>query len=557
MVSVEIGVFLRVGSEQRNMSSSTLVRGTFILTLGTFISKFLGLFYVIPFYALLGNGEGPVALYSYGYVPYTIFLSVATAGVPLAVSKFIAKYNALEEYEIGRRLFRSGLWLMTLTGFIAFLIMYVFAPFFAQMTIEADEQLISVDQVTTVIRAVSFALIIIPFMSLIRGFFQGHQSMGPTAVSNVVEQIVRIVFLLIGVYVVLYVMDGSMTTAIAVATFGAFVGGAASLGLLIWYYIKRKHHLDKLLERNRGEVDISLREMYKEIVLYSIPFVLVGVANPLFQLIDIVTFNRAMSSIGLAAVSDFQFGILTFTTHKLVIIPVSLATAFAMTLIPVITSTFSKGNWKSLNHQLDQTFQILLFLTMPAAIGLALLAEPAYTVFYGYSELGTEVLRTYSPVAILFALYTVTAAMMQGINEQRWSVLSLLAGLLVKLAIAIPLVKLFEVQGAVLSTAIGYLAAIVINLLVIRHFAAYKYRIVVKRTVLMIVFNIIMAVPVLLSYLGLTLFLDPAGRWQSIIILIISGGIGAFVYFVLSLKSRLADRLFGDRITRLRKRFTS
>ncbi|TDL34240.1 polysaccharide biosynthesis protein [Jeotgalibacillus sp. S-D1] len=539
------------------MSSSTLVRGTFILTLGTFISKFLGLFYVIPFYALLGNGEGPVALYSYGYVPYTIFLSVATAGVPLAVSKFIAKYNALEEYEIGRRLFRSGLWLMTLTGFIAFLIMYVFAPFFAQMTIEADEQLISVDQVTTVIRAVSFALIIIPFMSLIRGFFQGHQSMGPTAVSNVVEQIVRIVFLLIGVYVVLYVMDGSMTTAIAVATFGAFVGGAASLGLLIWYYIKRKHHLDKLLERNRGEVDISLREMYKEIVLYSIPFVLVGVANPLFQLIDIVTFNRAMSSIGLAAVSDFQFGILTFTTHKLVIIPVSLATAFAMTLIPVITSTFSKGNWKSLNHQLDQTFQILLFLTMPAAIGLALLAEPAYTVFYGYSELGTEVLRTYSPVAILFALYTVTAAMMQGINEQRWSVLSLLAGLLVKLAIAIPLVKLFEVQGAVLSTAIGYLAAIVINLLVIRHFAAYKYRIVVKRTVLMIVFNIIMAVPVLLSYLGLTLFLDPAGRWQSIIILIISGGIGAFVYFVLSLKSRLADRLFGDRITRLRKRFTS
>lgn len=557
MVSVEIGVFLRVGSELRNMSSSTLVRGTFILTLGTFISKFLGLFYVIPFYALLGNGEGPVALYSYGYVPYTIFLSVATAGVPLAVSKFIAKYNALEEYEIGRRLFRSGLWLMTLTGFIAFLIMYLFAPFFAQMTIPADEQLISVDQVTTVIRAVSFALIIIPFMSLIRGFFQGHQSMGPTAVSNVVEQIVRIVFLLIGVYVVLYVMDGSMTTAIAVATFGAFVGGAASLGLLIWYYFKRRHHLDKLLEKNRGEVEISLKEMYKEIVLYSIPFVLVGVANPLFQLIDIVTFNRAMSSIGLAAVSDFQFGILTFTTHKLVIIPVSLATAFAMTLIPVITGTFSKGNWKSLNHQLDQTFQILLFLTMPAAIGLALLAEPAYTVFYGYSELGTQVLRTYSPVAILFALYTVTAAMMQGINEQRWSVLSLLAGLLVKLAIAIPLVKLFEVQGAVLSTAIGYLAAIVINLLVIRHFAAYKYRIVVKRTVLMIVFNIIMAVPVLLSYLGLTLFLDPAGRWQSIIILIISGGIGAFVYFVLSLKSRLADRLFGERITRLRKRFTS
>ncbi|MEW9500738.1 putative polysaccharide biosynthesis protein [Jeotgalibacillus marinus] len=539
------------------MSKSTLVRGTFILTLGTFISKFLGLFFVIPFTFLLGNDVSATALYSYGYIPYTIFISVATAGVPLAVSKFVAKYNALEEYEIGRRLFRSGLWLMTLTGFLSFLIMYTFAPFFAGLAIPADEQQITIEQVTTVIRAVSFALIIIPFMSLIRGFFQGHESMGPTAVSNVIEQIVRIVFLLVGVYVVLYVMDGSMTTAIAVATFGAFVGGAASLALLIWYYFKRKPHLDKMLENNRGEVQISIKDMYKEILLYSIPFVLVGVANPLFQLVDTVTFNRAMASIGLAAVSDDQYGILSFTTHKLVIIPVSLATAFALTLIPVVTKTFAKGDWRGLNNQLDQTFQILLFLTMPAAIGLALLAEPAYTVFYGASELGTEVLRTYAPVAILFALFHVTAAMMQGINEQRWSVLSLLVGLLVKLSINIPLVQMMEVQGAVLATSIGYVVAIMINLLVIRHFAAYKYRIVIKRTTLMVIFNVIMAVPVLLFYFGLTFFLDPSNRWQAILILAVCGIVGAFVYFVLSLKSRLADKLFGERITRLRKRFTS
>ncbi|KIL43913.1 putative polysaccharide biosynthesis protein [Jeotgalibacillus soli] len=539
------------------MSSSTLVRGTFILTLGTFISKFLGLFYVIPFAALLSEEPGSMALYNYGYLPYTIFLSIATAGVPLAVSKFIAKYNALEEYEIGRRLFRSGLWLMTLTGFLAFIVMYAFAPIFAGMVIASDEQKVTVEQVTTIIRAVSFALIVIPFMSIIRGFFQGHQSMGPTAVSNVVEQIVRIAFLLVGVYVVLFIMNGSVTTAIAVATFAAFVGGVASLLLLLWYYFKRKPHLDKMLEKSRGNIQISIKDMYKEIVLYSIPFVLVGVSNPLFQLIDTVTFNRAMVSIGLAAVSDAQLEILGFTTHKLVIIPVSLATAFAMTLIPVITNTFSKGNWNALNSQLDQTFQILLFLTMPAAIGLSLLAEPAYTVFYGHSELGTEVLRTYSPVAILFALYTVTAAMLQGINEQRWSILSLLVGLLVKLSINIPLITAFEVQGAVIATSVGYVTAIVINLLVIRHFAAYKYRVVVKRTMLMIIFNVIMAVPVLLLYWLLTLFLDSATRLSSFIILVVCGGIGAFVYFVLSLKTRLADKLFGDRITRLRKRFTS
>ena len=207
--------------------------GTFILTLGTFISKFLGLFYVIPFDDLLKGHEEGASLYQYGYVPYTIFLTVATAGVPLAVSKFVSKYNAIGEYAVGRKLFKSGLVLMTLTGVVSFLIMYAFAPIFAEMTIKSDEQVISVAQVTTVIRAVSFALIIIPFMSLIRGFFQGHQSMGPTAVSQVIEQIVRIVFLLGGIYVVLNILDGTVTTAISVATFAAFVGGLASLGALI------------------------------------------------------------------------------------------------------------------------------------------------------------------------------------------------------------------------------------------------------------------------------------------------------------------------------------
>ncbi len=233
--------------------SSKLIRGTFILTLGTFISKFLGLFYVIPFDDLLKGHEEGASLYQYGYVPYTIFLTVATAGVPLAVSKFVSKYNAIGEYAVGRKLFKSGLVLMTLTGIVSFLIMYAFAPIFAEMTIKSDEQVISVAQVTTVIRAVSFALIIIPFMSLIRGFFQGHQSMGPTAVSQVIEQIVRIVFLLGGIYVVLNILDGTVTTAISVATFAAFVGGLASLGALIWYWFRRKPHLDELSRRGPGE----------------------------------------------------------------------------------------------------------------------------------------------------------------------------------------------------------------------------------------------------------------------------------------------------------------
>ena len=270
--------------------SSKLLRGTFILTLGTMISKVLGLFYVIPFDAIVGK-EG-TTLYQYSYVPYTIFISLATAGIPLAISKFISKYNALEEYAVGRKLFKSGLIIMMATGVVSFLILYFSAPILGDMIIKDKDQVTKVEDVITVIRAVSFALIVVPFMSLIRGYFQGHQSMGPSAVSQVVEQIVRIVFLLAGAYIVLYVLKGSIAEAVSMATFAAFVGAIGSLAVLLWYWYKRKPFLDELLLHDKGTLDISLKDMYKEILLYAAPFVFVGIANPLFQFIDQITFNR-------------------------------------------------------------------------------------------------------------------------------------------------------------------------------------------------------------------------------------------------------------------------
>jgi O-antigen/teichoic acid export membrane protein len=532
--------------------SSKLLRGTFILSLGTLISKMLGLFYVIPFYSIVGE-EG-TTLYQYSYVPYTIFISIATAGIPLAVSKFISKYNALEEYEVGRRLFKSGLVIMMISGIVSFLILYVSAPILANMSISGKGD-IRVEDVTLVIRAVSFALIVVPFMSLIRGFFQGHQSMGPSAVSQVVEQIARIVFLLVGAFIVLKIMDGQLVTAVSIATFAAFVGAIGGLGVLAWYWIKRKPHLDELLINDKGTVQISLKEMYKEILLYAAPFVFVGIANPLFQFIDQITFERAMATLEITSdQTKNAFSILNFQSHKLVIIPVSLATAFSLTLVPSITAAFVEGDRKNLNRQLNQTFQVLLFLTLPAVLGLSLLAEPFYTVFYENVPLGTEVLRAYAPVAILFALFSVTAAILQGINEQKFTILSLLVGLLIKLSLNIPLIKLLETQGAILATALGYGVAILINLFVIRKFAKYPLRLVWRRSLLIVIFSAVMIMAAGIAYLGLTAFLSPESKLQSIVIISICAIIGAVIYFYLGFKSKLVYFLFGERANRIKEK---
>src|SRR5699024_7086395 len=151
---------------------SKIVRGTMLLTGAIFLSKFLGMIYVIPFKSLVGNAGG--MLFNAAYTPYNIFLSISTVGVPLAVSKFVSKYNSLGDYRTGLRMFRAGMVLMFVMGFLSFLVMFFSAEWLAGIFITSDNaKLVTVEDMTVVIRLVSFALLIIPAMSIVRGFFQG------------------------------------------------------------------------------------------------------------------------------------------------------------------------------------------------------------------------------------------------------------------------------------------------------------------------------------------------------------------------------------------------
>ena len=530
--------------------SSKLIRGTFILTIGMVFSKMLGLFYVIPFNKIVGT-EG-IALYGFAYTPYTIFISIATAGVPMAVAKFVAKYNAMGEYAIGRKLFESGQKVMMMTGVFAFLLMYFSAPGLASVM---ETQSYSVEEVTTVIRAVSFALILVPSQSLFRGFFQGNESMGPTAVSQVIEQIVRIIFMLAGAYVVLNILKGSIVTAMGVAVFSAFVGAIAGLVVLLWYWRKRKVHMDAMLQESKNEVDISMGAIYKEIVLYSIPFIFVGLAMPLFQMVDTLTFNRAMVSIGLDEITDTAFGVLNVTAQKLVLIPMTLATAFSLSIVPSVTKSFVEKKWTLYNQQLTETFQVLLFLLIPAVMGMSVLADSVYGSFYGFFELGSSVLSVYAPVTILFALFSVTAAILQGINQQRFTVLSLLTGILVKLSLNIPLIKMFETNGAVYATGLGFLVAILINLYIIYYFSGYKPGLVIRRSMLALLIAVVMAVVVKMLDILLAGWLGSGGQMIAILRVAITVPVGVLVYLLLSYKTGLLKAVLGERTDDLMRKF--
>ncbi|ASK62910.1 cell division protein [Virgibacillus phasianinus] len=528
---------------------SNIVKGTMLLTGATFLSKFLGMIFVIPFHYIVGDTGG--TLYSFGYVPYNILITISTIGVPLAVSKFVSKYNAIGDYATGLRIFRAGIMLMACTGFIAFLILFFGAEYMAAFTLAGEESGLSIDDVTMVIKMVSFALILIPAMSIVRGFFQGYQSMAPTAVSQVVEQIVRIVFLLTAAFLTIYVFNGSITMAVGFSTFAAFVGAVASCIVLYVYWRKRKANIHKNIEKQTVHSHIPMKTLAIELLTYAGPFVLVGLATPLYQLIDQATFFKAMKAIDKLEIAKVALGAINFYGHKLIIIPVTLATGLSLAILPALTKSFNEGNKTVVFKQINQALQIVIVLTIPAVAGLSMLSDEAYGALYGQKniELTGTLLGWYAPVGLLFGLFLVSASILQGINQQRFAVVSLSGGLLIKVLFNIQLIHMFGPKGAIFGTALAVGTAVTLNLWRIHKSIQFSFKQTFKRTMLVCIFTIIMVIVLWLTKLMLGTFIPYHDeRWGAIIMLIVGVSFGGSVYLWLGYYSTLLERVLGNKV---------
>ncbi|AZB44025.1 polysaccharide biosynthesis protein [Bacillus sp. FJAT-42376] len=535
--------------------SDKLLKGTFILTLGTYISRLLGIIYMIPFVDMVDT-EGS-ALYQMGYTPYVIFLSIATAGFPMAVSKFVSRYNSMGDYQTSLRMFRNGMFVMLLMGLLSFGAMYYLAPDIAAASLDSnDAPAGKVEDVTYIIRMLSVALIIVPIMALIRGFFQGHQMMGPTSVSQVVEQLVRIIFLLVSVYTVLYIQHGSLVTAIGFATIAAAAGAAGGLIVLYIYWLKRRDTLEAMKENTVQPSDVKMRVLFKELLTYSIPFVFVGLAIPLYQVIDQKTMYGALRQAGVSHKEAFDiFAYVQFQGRSLIMILVSLATAFGLTLVPSITKAFTAGDMRQVHKQTNQAFQIIMFLILPATAGMMVLAGPIYEVFFGYEPKAAVLLQWQAPAALLFCYFTVNAAILQGINKQKLAVISLAAGLIVKAAVNYPLVVLFGGEGSIMATALGFAVSILYGFAMIKRHAGFSFKMFFKRAVFIFILTIVMSIFVSVLESITSIFIGfKAGKVEAAIVLVISIGGGAAAYLYAAHKSHLLEKLLGSRFSFLNRK---
>ena len=533
--------------------SKELVRGTFLITLSILITKVLGVIYIIPFYSIIG-GEEKLAPFNYAYTPYNIAIAIATAGVPLAASKYVSKYNALGAYKVSEKLYKSSFIVMTITGFIGFFILYLLAPSIASITLAHESGAKggwSVDDITWIIRIISMVVIFIPLLATWRGVFQGYKSMGPTAVSEVIEQVARILFILIGSYLVLNVFNGSVLQANGVATFAAAIGAVAGIFTLWYYWRKRKPNIEKMVATDISGISVSYGKMYKEIISYSIPFVIVSLNFPLFNLVDQFTHNGALDLSGVPSrFHDYFFTILNMTTNKIVMIPTSLSAGFAVSLIPFITKTYESGELSEMHRQIRTSLGVLMYITVPASLGIMALALPLYT----YNVDGSQLLFYYAPVAILIGLLSVTASMLQGIDKQKLTVFVILSAVVLKVILNTPLIMAFHTAGAILSTAIALLFAVLCNFYILKKYAKFDFSETWLHFGKIFLYGLIMMIVVELSSFILQMMISPESKIGSLAILIISVVIGMIIYGSITMKTKLADQFLGEIPNKLRRK---
>jgi O-antigen/teichoic acid export membrane protein len=269
------------------MKKNNFVEGTVIATAVIIIVKLLGLLYVIPFYQIVGDQGGD--LYSYAYNIYMIFLSISSAGLPDAIAKIISEYNALEMEDAKNRAYIIGKKIISIISITSFLILFVFAEEIGLFIIGNIKGGNTAEDIAFVIRCLSPAVLLIPFLSITKGFLQGHKYISASSMSQLIEQIVRIFVILAGSFLAYKVFRGTLSLAVGIAVSGAFFGGLAA-----YLYLKRIINKNNLLKEPKTKDKITNREITKKIILYAIPFVIISVINSLYNETDQILVLRLL-----------------------------------------------------------------------------------------------------------------------------------------------------------------------------------------------------------------------------------------------------------------------
>ena len=542
--------------KDKTMIRNSFVAGAFITTFGIVLSKILGIIYVIPFHAIIGDVGG--ALYGYAYTIYSLFMSLASAGIPLAMSKLVSEYQTLGYHNAKKRAFMLGKRIALVLGIICFLVLMIFAPLLAKAILGDLTGGNTIEDVTFVIRVISTAILIVPILSIYRGYFEGHRFMSPPSISQVLEQIVRVLIIIFGSLFAIKVFKLNLTNAVGIALAGATVGAIISYFYLVDKKNKNKKKFDEKI-RNVNEPIISNKTIIKKLAVYALPFILIDIFKSLYNYIDMVTVVKGLVEIAKFSVVDAETIMSMISTwgSKFNMIILSVSTGIIVSLIPNLTSSFVKKDMVDVNNKINQALSILLFLMLPMTIGLSFLAEPVWILFYGDSIYGPSVLSYFIFVGLAMGLFTAAITIIQVLKDYKVVFVSLLIGVMMKMILNNSLMVTFynlglpAYYGVITASLVAYIVSFIVCLIVLHGKYKVNYESTVKNFMDILCGSMLMVV-----VLFLVKFLIPlvgVSRITNLFIILIYTIIGVVIYMIFMLKMGTVNNIFGDKLTKVFK----
>ncbi len=528
----------------KKLKKNTFIQGTIVTSIILIVIKLLGALYVIPFYKIIGTNGG--TLYSYAYNIYNLFLNISTAGIPIAISMIISEYLALNMYDAKERAYKIGKKIIAFLAILSFLIVFFGSEYIARFIISDVTGGNSIEDISYVIKSVSFCLIIIPFLSVLRGYMQGHKFITPTSYSQLIEQIVRIIVVLLGSFTVIKILNKSVTSGVGVSLLGAFFGGLIAY---IYLQVKVKNNKKEFPISDKRD-QVSNKAIVKKILSYCIPLVIISVVDNLYTIVDVKLIIKGLNMVGYSAIeSETVSGIVSTWAPKICTVIIAIAISLTTNIIPHVTTSYIKKDYNEVNRRFNQAISTMLIITIPMAVLLLLLSNESYYIFYGSSKYGSLALKASAISHIFFGVWTVINTCLQSMRKFKIVYINSVVGLLSNALLDIPLILLFNIIGlpeyiaTIVSTCIGYSISIVIALIYLRKEMHFSYRKTIELIKKLIIPSITIIVMILLSK---TFIKFDYTFISSILSLMIHGILGVIIYLIIVYKNKAIDETLGN-----------
>lgn len=462
-------------------SGSKLVQGAFILSAAAILSKLIGTLQKIPLQNL--GGDAVFGIYNTVNPLYTMFITLAMLGLPAAISKFVAESSVSGNEADRLRILRLSAIMTSLSGLAFGALTYAGAPVIAGW--------IGNSHVIPALRCSAWGLAVVPSMAALRGYFQGLHNMVPTAVSQVLEQSVRVI-VMIGLLVYLTARGADAATIAAGAMLGSAGGGAAGLIVMLLYWRSHRRPLSvmadaKLESSATSETAGSLwtptgkhasgRQTgitARTLLTYGIPVMLGALAMPLVGLVDVFTVPRLLSSTLSEAAAMASFGIYN-RGLPLVQIVTMLATSLSVVFIPALAEAKYRGDLGLIQTRCSLSLRWFWLLGLAASVGLAVLAEPINVALYGDAA-GSDTMIWLAFTAAGGSVSIISAALLQGLGAVRAPALHLLAAAVLKAALNLLLVPQQGINGAAIASVAAYVFAAGLNVLLLHRMGHLRLR---------------------------------------------------------------------------------